>query len=92
MQDVDGPGAFPNDLTATFSVSEATRGGMEPAGATTSVRLTADGFHAAGGTGSAGQARQTLSPELVADLLTQNFARDHVRALLSHLVRLHDAL
>jgi len=80
------------DLTATFAVSEAIRGGMEPAGATTSLRVAADGFHAVGGMGSAGQPVQPLSTEHVADLLTQNFDREQLHALLGHVVRLHDAL
>ncbi len=81
-----------NDLTATFAVSQATRGGIEPAGATTSLRVAADGFHDAGGLGAAGQDSVALDAERVAAMLRQHYDAEHLRTLLAHFVRLHQAL
>jgi len=81
-----------NDLTATFSVSQAIRGGTEPAGTTTSLRVTRDGFHDSGGLGGSGQESAALDAQQVASVLLENYDAEQLRTLLSYFVRLHDAL
>jgi hypothetical protein len=81
-----------DDVTATLSLNEEVRGGIEPAGTTIDLRVNAAGFFDPGGLGSAGQATQVLSAEHVAGILTEHFDGARLRAVLDHIVRLRDAL
>jgi hypothetical protein len=81
-----------DDLTAALTFNQDVRGGVEPAGTTIDLRVTAQGFFDAGGLGGAGQAVEPLALERVAETLLQFFEPARLRLVLDHIVRLRDAL
>jgi hypothetical protein len=81
-----------DDVTATLAFNQDVRGGVEPAGTTIDLRVTALGFIDVGGLGAAGQSAEPLAIERVAETLLQYFEPERLRLVLDHIVRLRDAL
>ena len=81
-----------DDLTAALTFNQDVRGGVEPAGTTIDLRVSALGFFDTGGLGASGQSDEPLPVERVADALTQHFEPERLRLVLDHIVRLRDAL
>jgi hypothetical protein len=81
-----------DDVTAALAFNQDVRGGIEPAGTTIDLRVTAQGFFDAGGLGAAGQSVEPLAIERVAETLVQFFEPARLRLVLDHIVRLRDAL
>ena len=79
------------DLLGTIEISDPIRGGLEPK-ATVTLRVDLAGFHDATSVGGSGQEVGVVEVERVAAQLIEQFDPAAVRALLSHFVRLHDAI
>jgi hypothetical protein len=80
-----------NDVLSTIQFSEQVRGGLAPAEAA-AFRVDADGFHDAGGVGTAGQQPGTLSAQQVAGILLERFPAAQLRAVLAHFAGVYEAL
>jgi hypothetical protein len=79
-------------LTTNVAFSQETRGGIEPAGTTITLRVDRDGFHDAGGIGGGGQVVEPLAVDRVAALLKAEFEPEELRVILAHFSALQAAL